>query len=114
VLSAECWVDTGSRAAPSSAEAGELTVSRHDSPLATRDDSSKLTRMTTPKDFRPGALDMETLKLSLPEDLVERLKAVADEKGISVQQLIAKAVENLIMREFAFKADLEDVKKRLS
>ena len=70
--------------------------------------------MTSPKDFRPGALDMETLKLRLPEELVERLKVVADEKGISVQQLIAKAVETIVMREFAFKADLEDVKRRLS
>jgi predicted DNA binding CopG/RHH family protein len=76
--------------------------------------SGKLSRMTSPKDFRPGALDMETLKLRLPEELVERLKVVADEKGISVQQLIAKAVETIIMREFAFKADLEDVKRRLS
>lgn len=57
---------------------------------------------------------METLKLRLPEELVERLKVVADEKGITLQELIAKAVENLIMREFAFKADLEDVKRRLS
>jgi predicted transcriptional regulator len=70
--------------------------------------------MTSPKDFRPGALDMATLKLSLPEELVERLQVVADEKGISVQQLIAKAVETIVMREFAFKVDLEDVKKRLS
>jgi predicted HicB family RNase H-like nuclease len=70
--------------------------------------------MAEPKDFRPEAMEMGTLDLKLPPELVARLKVVAEEQGISLQKLIAKAVENLILREFAFKADLEDVKRRLS